>query len=778
MASRQKTFVAYASKDKPLADGILGAVRKVNALQALPVIYEPWPFNDVPGTPLVSPILEKIGESPYLVADITYLNLNVVYEIGYAIGMDKRAFLIRYKETEGDKVLAKSVGIFDTLGYFEYETFDELKDRLAAHIDATPLSFSKALDRKSPAYLIEPPDRGHDISVMVSRIKKAGYGRYRSFTPEEDTRLSATDAIRQVAESSGVFIPMQEPSHSGSEAHNIRCMFIAGLCDGMGKPKLLLAPSSYDVPLDVRDDAKRWHRMSDIHDFVADFCPRIVEYSAQIEPSGIDRTSLLQSMSIGDPRAENEMNTLERYYLKIDQYDRAINGEVNLVVGRKGSGKTALFISLRDRIRANRRNIVLDLKPEGYQLIRMKEDILEYLSEGARQHLIIAFWEYLIYLEIAYKLLEKDQRTHRYNPDIHDAYRELSGVYNAFNFSPEGDFSERLSVLSERLTSLYQEKYGRQDARRLKAGEVTELVYQHDIRQLREIITNYLRKKEDVWVLFDNLDKGWSTQGVDVIDATILRCLVDAGRKVEREMRKAGNVVHCIVFVRNDVYDHLMRNTPDFGKEMRATLDWNDPDMLREMLRLRLVSGMHTDHSDASFHDIWHELCISHYRGEDTSSYLIRRTLMRPRNLLKIFNHCRGFATNFNRDIISDIDIEKGLKTYSSDLLQELDAELTQVFPNAKDLLYHFMDSKKTMKASDIEMIFSEAGVDQSEHKRLLDFLQYYGVLGVRIKDEEYFIFDVNYDLKALEIRVTRAKDAAYYVVNPAFGPALGIQEN
>jgi hypothetical protein len=35
---------------------------------------------------------------------------------------------------------------------------------------------------------------------------------------------------------------------------------------------------------------------------------------------------------------------------------------------------------------------------------------------------------------------------------------------------------------------------------------------------------------------------------------------------------------------------------------------------------------------------------------------------MRPRNLLKIFNHCRGFATNFNRQKIEDADIEKGLK--------------------------------------------------------------------------------------------------------------------
>jgi ABC-type multidrug transport system ATPase subunit len=171
------------------------------------------------------------------------------------------------------------------------------------------------------------------------------------------------------------------------------------------------------------------------------------------------------------------MNTLDQYYLKIDQFDRAINGEINLVVGRKGSGKTALFIRLRDKIRVDRRNIVVDLKPEGYQLIKIKEDILEYLSEGARQHLITAFWEYLIYLEIAYKLLEKDQRTHRYNREIHDVYIALSGAYNAKNFSAEGDFSERLATLSERLAAQYQENYGTQDGRRLTAGEVTELVY-------------------------------------------------------------------------------------------------------------------------------------------------------------------------------------------------------------------------------------------------------------------------------------------------------------
>ncbi len=777
MADRQVVFVAYPSKDPALAEMVMDAVRRANALP-LPVLYEPWPFNDVPGNPLVSPILERIDDSPFVIADITYLNLNVVYEIGFTIGRNKRAFLIRHSGTDGDKDISNAVGIFDTLGYHEYETSENLKNRLAAHIEATHLTFSTTLNRNSPVYLIEPPNRGDDVGVMASCIKKAGYGRYRSFTPEEDARLSAADAIRQVAVSSGVFIPFQTATIQGAIIHNIRCMFIAGLADGMGKPKLILVPSGYDAPLDVRDDAKIWYQPADIHDYVAQFCPSIVEYEGQVEPSGIDRITLLQSLSIGDPRAENEMTTLALYYLNIDQFERALRGEVNLIVGRKGSGKTALFIQLRDTIRADRRNIVVDLKPEGYQLIRIKEDILEYLSDGAAQHLITAFWEYLIYLEIAYKLLEKDQKAYRYGHDIHEAYVELSAAYHVEDFSSEGDFSERLATLSQRLGARYKEEYGNQDGRRLTANEVTELVYTHDIKQLRTLISNYLQRKNSVWVLFDNLDRGWSTQGVDMIDAIVLRCLVDACRKAEREMRKADNTVHCIVFVRNDVYDHLMRNNPDYGKELRATLDWNDADMLREMLRLRLVSGMQGNLDEMDFQTVWYELCASHYRGEETSAYLIDRSLMRPRNVLKLFNHWRGFATNFNRQKIEESDIEKGLKAYSADLLEELDRELTDVFPETRDLLYHFLDAPAAMSRNQLAMVFDSANLDPDTHEKVLDFLLYYGVLGIRTDDHEYFIYAVNYDLKMLKIREGRGKERTRYVLNPAFWPMFDIDES
>ena len=694
--SIQTAFVAYSSQDTALADMIFESVRKTNA-RPLPVRYEPWQFNDVVGAPLVSPILEKIDDSPFVIADVTYLNLNVVYEIGFTVGRGKRAFLVRHKNSQGDKTLANSAGIFDTLGYYEYADGDDLVHRLSAYIEDEPLPLAYTPDRKALIYILEPPIKGQAEGLLISRVKKAGFYHYRSFHPGEDARLSATDAVRQVAVSSGVVVPLQETRSVGSQVHNIRAMFVIGLADGMGKPRLVISPTDYSVPLDIRDTVTAYQRAEDIVEAVAIFSPTVVSYASRSEASELDGASvlqsLLQSISIGDPRAENEMTTLGRYYLRTDQSERAVRGEVNLAVGRKGSGKTAMFIRVRDKARADRRNIVVDLLPDGYQLIKLKEDILEYLTDGARQHLITAFWEYLILLEVTYKLLEKDADTHRRDHNLFQLYLDLKHTYEVADFSAAGDFSERLLNLSQRLTNEYSSRYGKHDGQRLTAADVTQLLYTHDLRKLRQGVSEYLNFKESVWVLFDNLDKGWSTHGVDVIDAVVLRCLVDAGRKLEREFRKNGHKFHCIVFVRNDVYDHLMRNSPDYGKESRATLDWSDPDMLREMFRLRLASGLGPEVAKMEFQKIWRQICLTHYQGEESFAYIIDRTLMRPRNLIKIFNHCRGFATTLNHAKIEEPDIEKGMKAYSNDLLEELDRELTDVFPSANELIYYFLDA-------------------------------------------------------------------------------------
>ena len=76
----------------------------------------PWEANDVAGYCLTDPVLERIGSADIILADITRLNFNVTYEIGYAIGKQKRVYLVRNKALTPDDKLVREVGIFDTLG--------------------------------------------------------------------------------------------------------------------------------------------------------------------------------------------------------------------------------------------------------------------------------------------------------------------------------------------------------------------------------------------------------------------------------------------------------------------------------------------------------------------------------------------------------------------------------------------------------------------------------------------------------------------------------------
>src|SRR6185437_1813728 len=98
--------------------------------------------------------------------------------------------------------------------------------------------------------------------------------------------------------------------------------------------------------------------------------------------------------------AENELMEIGHYYLETDEFRRALRGEVRVVAGRKGSGKTALFAQLRNKLRKHKSRIVIDLRPEGFQLLKFKERVLDYLEEGTKEHTITVFWEYLLLLEI------------------------------------------------------------------------------------------------------------------------------------------------------------------------------------------------------------------------------------------------------------------------------------------------------------------------------------------------------------------------------------------
>jgi hypothetical protein len=97
-------FVAYPSSPAELASMIRGAVEGVNASRSVPR-FELWENSNIAGRPLTEPLLSSIEKADVLVADITRLNFNVTYEVGYAIGLKKRLLLIKSSVVTSDESL-------------------------------------------------------------------------------------------------------------------------------------------------------------------------------------------------------------------------------------------------------------------------------------------------------------------------------------------------------------------------------------------------------------------------------------------------------------------------------------------------------------------------------------------------------------------------------------------------------------------------------------------------------------------------------------------------
>ncbi len=769
---KKTAFVAYPGSPQELSFTINTAVKSANATSRN-IDFHTWEHNDIAGRPLTLPILTGIENAEVVVADVTKLNFNVCYEVGYAIGIQKRVILVKNSSLLSDDTVATKVGIFDTLGYETYPDQNGLCAILIKSNDHTPLKFETEIDNRAPVYLLETPIRTPSTARIVTRVKKARLF-YRSFTPSEDARLSAIDAIRHVSKSVGVLIPLLSPEYQDAFVHNIRAAFIAGLAHGMGKRTLVLQDGRHNVPLDLRDAAETYFSLDEINNRIQEFAGDVYEILQMRETVNVQPGSILQQISLGDPMAENEFQTLASYYVQTDEYNRALRGEINLVVGRKGTGKTALFFQVRDHVRKDKRNVVIDLKPEGYQLVKLKEHVLDLLSDGAKGHLITAFWEYLLLLEIARKVLENDKERKRFDNELSLRYENLKKLQGIGLGAVEGDFSERLLILSQNIIDAYEAKFGGANGVRLTTDQVTNLLHTTTISELRAVLEDYLIHKSRVLVLFDNLDRGWSYKGIGSGDILILRCLIDAARKVQREMRKAEVTMSCIVFVRNDIYQLLMDSSPDFGKETRASLDWSDSDLLREVLRRRLIQ-IFSD--DLTFTQVWGSICTSHYSGEETSQYLIDRSLMRPRNLLKLVGYCKGFAVNLDHEKIESDDILKGLNSYSSDLLIEADRELSDVIPEAADLLYEFVGEPSELSEDQLYDIIKLHGVNESDVQTVVDCLLYFGFLGIRIRDEDpRYIYNFNYDLKILIALRRKNSKQLLFILNPAFWLALGVE--
>ncbi len=727
-----------------------------------------WKDLGVTGQIIFCQICKALRHTNFVVADVTTLNFNLLFEIGFAIGLGIPVLPIRDTSFIKDSKVFSELGLIDTLGYFDFQNSAQLvKQVLEKGCPPQVLPHNQSVDKERPLYVMKSPVHSEGMVRLMSAVKKSGL-RFQSFDPRESSRLSLHDALKQASSSLGIIVHLMAPDRSGSIPHNARCAFVAGLGLATGKHVLMLQETQVSQPIDYRDVVRCYSSPKEIQDLIIPFIRSVVEMLQETTfvPTSIPLTPL-EKVDLGDLAAENEIIALQAYFVPTGQYNEVKRGHARLVVGRKGAGKTAIFYGVREAHSKDRSQLVLDLKPEGHQLVKLRETILNELSPGMQQHVLTAFWNYLLLMEIAHKIVRTEQQAAYRNSKLYGFYQEVKRAYEIHMTAEaeQGDFSERLLALVDDIV-------GRRQCVTTvnQAGEVTRLIYRSDIRQLNDTISQYLSAsgKEGVWLLFDNLDKGWPIFDVKPEDVRIITSLLEATRKLQRQFENRSLNLRAVVFLRNDIYQHMILDPGDRGKENPAILDWNDPETLREMLRRRIA--LSTD-LDESFNELWRLFFASHVRGEESFAFILGRTLMRPRELLRFVRDCINVAVNRRHEQVMEDDILHAERSYSDDALVDLSLELKDVRPDFANAPYTFIGADTHLLASEVELGLVKAGIPAEQLEKVRELLLWFGFLGIFIyPEEERYSYQFEHNLQKMKSGIGQFA----YCIHPAYRQSLG----
>ena len=766
---RSNGLFLYPSKPEIIASTIEEGVEQLRAAGGSGG-WLTWKDLSITGQIIFCQICKAIRFSNLVIADVTTLNFNLLFEIGFAIGLGIPVLPIRDASFLKDAKIFNELGLIDTLGYFDFQNSKDLvKELLSTGRPAQVLPALQPVDKERPLYLMKSPVQSEGMVRLMSSVKKSGL-RFRSYDPRESARLSLHEAFKQASSSLGIIVHLMSPERSGATAHNARCAFVSGLALATGRHVLMLQESTVMQPIDYRDVVRCYNSAKEIPDLLVPFVKSVVEMlqESRFIPTSLPLTPL-EKVDLGDLAAENEILALQSYFVPTGQYNEVRRGHARLVVGRKGAGKTAIFYGVRSTYGQDRSRLLLDLKPEGHQLVKLREAILIDLQPGVQQHVVTAFWNYLLLMEIAHKIVHTEQQTAYRDINLRMAYDDVRNSYMVHQ-SPEaeqGDFSERLLALVDDIVRR------RETTGTVKqGGEVTELIYRSDIRRLNDAISRYISvsRKEDIWLLFDNVDKGWPIFDVKTEDITIITGLLEASRKLQRQFENRSVNLRAVIFLRNDIYQHLILNPADRGKDNPAMLDWNDPEVLKEMLRRRIA--LSTD-LDESFDELWRLFFASHVKGEESFSYILGRTLMRPRELLRFARDCINVAVNRRHERVTEDDILQAERSYSDDELVDLSLELKDVKPEYANTPYAFIGAPSILPSGAVATAFFKAGIssDPAEIEKIKELLLWFGFLGIYIyPEEERYSYQFEHNLQRMRIGIEHFS----YCIHPAFRQALG----
>ncbi|GLF94047.1 P-loop ATPase, Sll1717 family [Streptomyces yaizuensis] len=477
--------------------------------------------------------------------------------------------------------------------------------------------------------------------------------------------------------------------------------------------------------------------------------------------------SALADLHFGREDAERDVTDgllLRGGFLSTAAYRAAVTGRKMLIIGRKGSGKSAICMQLMaDGVPHEGKILVTPDEAAGEEIRRFE---LQGLPGDSARALI---WRYVFAVHAARHLVTHAKAAHGRKPG---SVKALERFLKQNEQLTGGRLGDRLAQGARALqTSMSLEAFGVKASLDMaqplsegaRAARQLEVVEQGAARAFVEL---GCESHGPLLLMVDQLEQVWSAEpdSNSMVIGLLLAAKYAAG--------VYGRNVRLSLFLRSDIYDSLSFGEGDkfHGDELRIA--WTEQ-TLRDLAlaRARASAG-----AELTARQLWREIFPERVRGEETAQYLFSRCLPRPRDAIQFLNLCQETAWLVHaRDRITEADVLQAGRQFSAWKLKDLSLEYLVAHPFLKHLFPLFQNTGYVVTRSALSSRFDAAAetlhrlfpayADALTLSGVIDVLYGVGFLGVRRGNDVVFAGDDDLPVQPHEPE---------FHVHPCFREALG----
>lgn len=371
-----------------------------------------------------------------------------------------------------------------------------------------------------------------------------------------------------------------------------------------------------------------------------------------------------------------------------EAYQRVRNHENFLVVGRKGSGKTAIF-----------KRLVMEHVYDHFTFGHTFSDYpwhhhdAQALGGVPDEERYSHSWKYLILMAAAKILLNHDA-SQPWNVDCVDALSRLESFVVDSYGSRDPDVNQFFTP-EKRLR--INPTFGIPGTH-LSAGISLErlpvrdlpLIVQDFNRSVCAAVIQCLNPDHSYHICFDQLDLGFDP--LDPKYAQRLTGLILAARDLTTKASAQNKRFSVVIFLRDDIYQSLQfEDKNKVSENQMVRIEWDSPRTqwtLKDVMEKRFAEVLEISQGGAwaAVFDEDQEM-----RGRQTKyQHILGRTFRRPRDIIKFCNEvlsCFKERKGGRRDRFQNEDVIEARQAYSEYLLNELDDEIFKHEPQYKEYM-------------------------------------------------------------------------------------------